>query len=85
MFSVAGRGLAGPAFCFSLRLQSLVLHLRSVFIFSFFLFSTSMLVAKQVGNHASTYFIFWYFCIYVFFCLYHLYHDDVGKYICSHV
>jgi len=42
-----------------------------------------MLVEKQVGKHASIYFIFLVF-LHIFF-LYHLFHDDVGKYIYSHV
>ena len=45
-----------------------------------------MLVAKQLEKHASIYFIFGIFA-YMFFVLffYHLSHDDVGKYVRSHV
>ena len=57
----------GSAFSFSSQLQSPVLHLSSMSIFSFFLFSASMLVAKQEGNHASTYFIFGIFAYMLFF------------------
>ena len=38
----------------------------------------------QLGKHASTYFIFGVFA-YMFIYFYHLCHDDVGKYIRSHV
>ena len=37
-----------------------------------------MLVAKQGGNHASTYFIFGIFA-YMFLCFYHLCCDDARK------
>ena len=59
-------------------------------IFSFSSFFANMLVAKQQGKNAtSIYFIFGIFA-YMFFFLfflffYHLSHDDVGKYVCSHV
>ena len=65
----------GPVFNISSKLQSLVLHLRLVFIFSFFLFSTNVLVAKPIGKHASIFGIF----AYMFFFFNHLCHDDVGK------
>ena len=42
----------------------------------------------QLGKHASMY-SFWvflaYICIYIYFCFYHLWYDDVGKNIYSHV
>jgi len=42
------------------------MHLRSVSIFSLFLFSANMLAAKQLRKHARVYFIiFLVFCIYV--------------------
>ena len=38
-----------------------------------------MLAAKQVGKHASIYFIFGIFAYIYFFCFYHLCHNDVGN------
>lgn len=39
-----------------------------------------MLVAKQVGKHASINFIFGIFAyIYIYICFYHLCHDDIGN------
>ena len=83
-FFGASCGLVRLDSSFSPQLQSPILHLRLVSIFSFFLFSASMSVSKQVGKHASTYFIFGIFA-YMFLCFHHLCHGDVGKYICSHV
>ena len=54
--------------------------------FYFFLFATNMLVSKQVGKHASIYFIFGIFAyMSLFFCFDHLCYDDVGKYISVHM
>ena len=68
----------GPTFNFNSQFQSLVLHLRSVSIFSFFLFSVCILVEKQVGKHASIYFIF-IFSAHMFFFFIIKFNDDVGQ------
>ena len=44
-----------------------------------------MLVTAQLEKHSRTYFIFGTFAYMFFFIFYHLCHDDVGTYICSHV
>ena len=67
------------------------LHVKTWFCvyFHFFFIFCKYVIAKQIGKHASIYFIFVIFCIYdffFFFFFYHLCHDDtVGKYVCSHV
>jgi len=61
-FSGTSRNLAGSVFNFNSQLQSSVLHLRLVSIFSFFLFFANMLL----GKHASIYFYFFGIFAYIY-------------------
>ena len=47
------------------------MHLRSMSIFSSFLFFANMLVAKQVGKHASImFFFFFFFLVFLHICFF---------------
>ena len=63
--------LVGPAFNFSLLFQSFSALKVSVYFLFPFLFSAKVLVAKELGMHASIYFILGILQIYVFILIIH--------------